>query len=449
MRITLIALGTRGDVQPAVALALGLERAGHTVRLAAPPLSRDLVVSYGLHYAPLGGLPAPGPQISSLQTLGLILRGLGLYAKSLLARGAPPAWPVEMPYLAQLMEDSWSACQGAEVVVSPFVTVWVSHIVEKLSVPHVLWDTHPLTVTRAFPSFFFTGLVPGWLRLADHLPRWFGPGGGFNALTHRAVERLAFELGLRLTNAWRQQALGLPPLMSAAPLARAYRSAAAFLYCYSPQVLAEPEDWPPSHHATGYWFTDTPAGWQPAIELERFLAAGPPPVCVGFGSSRDRHPERVTEIVLAALARAGHRGIVLTGRGGMTEVAPSERVYVTDSVPHDWLFPRVAAVVHHAGAGTTGAVLRAGVPSVAVPWWGDMPFWADRLYRLGVSPRPIPKRRLSPARLAAAIRAAVDNGQLRARARAVATLVEAEDGVARAVEIIEASVVARAGRARE
>lgn len=443
MRIALLAFGTRGDVQPAVALALGLERAGHTVRLAAPPLSRDLVVSRGLEYAPLGPPPdanrdARAP--SMLWTLGFILRVVRLYIRSLSSRGSPPAWPVRVPYLERVMEDSWSACRDAQAVIFPFMAIWLYHIVEKTGVPYALWDTHPFTATGAFPSFSFTGIFPAWFEIARRLPGWFRPGGGFNALTHRVVERLLFHLGLRLTNTWRQESLGLSPLTDITPFGRFYREGATVLYCWSPLAIPEPPDWPASHHATGYWFLDSPAGWRPPADLVDFLSAGPPPVCVGFGSSRDRNPKRLTDIILDALARTGQRGILLTGRGGMTRVKLPENVFLTDDVPHDWLFPRVAAVVHHGGAGTTGAVLRAGVPSVVVPWWGDMPFWADRLWKLGVSPRPIRKGRLSPPRLAAAIHAAVNDPRLRDQAAALAQRIRAEDGVSRAVAIFERSL---------
>lgn len=441
MRITILALGTRGDVQPAVALAFGLQRAGHTVRLAAPPLSRDLVIGRGLDYAPLGTPPDPNALApSTLWTLRFVARALRLYVRSLVSRGSPPAWPVTVPYLERLMEDSWRACQDAQAVIFPFITVWLYHIVEKLRVPYYVWDTHPFTTTRAFPSFSFTGLFPAWLRLVDLMPAWFRRGGGFNALTHRWVEGFLFHLGLRLTNTWRRERLGLAPLTGTARLADLYRAATAVLYCYSPRVIATPGDWPESHHATGYWFLDSQADWRPPAQLVAFLSAGPPPVCVGFGSSRDRNPARLTAIVLAALARTGHRGILLTGRGGMLETELPDSVFMTDAVPHDWLFRRVAAVVHHGGAGTTGAVLRAGVPSVVVPWWGDMPFWADCLHKLGVSPPPIAKGRLSALRLAAAIQLAVHDPQLRDRATALARQIQAEDGVARAVEIFERHV---------
>jgi sterol 3beta-glucosyltransferase len=121
----------------------------------------------------------------------------------------------------------------------------------------------------------------------------------------------------------------------------------------------------------------------------------------------------------------------------MIKMQAGPNVYVTESIPHDWLFSRVAAVVHHGGAGSCGAVLRAGVPSVVVPWWGDMYFWADCLHRLGVSPPALPKSQISVVRLAEAIRLAVDDPQLRQRAQEVSRQIAAEDGVAQAVRLLD------------
>jgi len=176
--------------------------------------------------------------------------------------------------------------------------------------------------------------------------------------------------------------------------------------------------------------------------LLRFLSEGSPPVCIGFGGARDRNPQRLTKIAIDALARAGCRGILLTGRGGLVHMSdvPSN-VFIMDFIPHDWLFSRVAAVVHHCGAGTCAAVLRAGIPSISVPWWGDMYFWADCLHRLGVSPPFIPKGSLSAERLVDAIRMALNDASLRERATAIARQIAAEDGVGKAVHIFESSTV--------
>jgi UDP:flavonoid glycosyltransferase YjiC (YdhE family) len=444
MRITILALGTRGDVQPAVALALGLRRAGHSVRVAAPPLSQDVVTGHGLDYAPLGDPPkarGSGRQISVAGIIAFVSRTAFLFVRSLFSRGPGPTWPAKTPDLERLMDCSWAACEGADAIISPFITVWVYHIAEKMGVPCYLWDTHPLTPTRAFPDFQFTGIFPAWFRIANVLPSWFRRDGGFNLWTHRAVQRLLLNLGLRLTNSWRAQKLQLPMLRNIQPLVKFYNDGATVLYSYSPLIVPKPDDWPAFHHVTGYWFLDRTDEWQPPSELLRFLAAGPPPVCVGFGSARDRNPQRLTKIMIEALARAKCRGILLTGRGGLSrpvDVPPT--IFIIDFVPHDWLFPRVAAVVHHCGAGTCGAVLRAGIPSIAVPWWGDMYFWADCLHRLGVSPPFIAKGSLSAERLAEATRMAVNDASLREQAASIGRQIASEEGVERAVQIISRAI---------
>jgi UDP:flavonoid glycosyltransferase YjiC (YdhE family) len=152
-------------------------------------------------------------------------------------------------------------------------------------------------------------------------------------------------------------------------------------------------------------------------------------------SSRDR--EATTDLVSTALARAGQRGILLTGWDGMSGIGLSQRIYAIDSVPHDWLFPRVAAVVHHGGAGTTAASLRMGVPSVIVPFIADQPFWGQTVHQLGVGPRPIPRAQLTVERLAAAIQVATGDEAMRRRSDALGRRIRSEDGVTRAVETFQ------------
>lgn len=431
MRITILTLGTHGDVQPFVALGIGLERSGHRVRLAALDRYREFVTSRGLAFASLGELEArvegPPGRREARRHLARTLVRVARIAGSFLPRAAPPGWPEPTPWLDRLMRSSWKACQDAEVIISGILFFWVCHLAEKLGVPCYLGFLQPLTPTREFPSLFLTAACPSWVRL----------GGRFNRLTHRVVERVFYEVSLRLANAGRRELLGLPPLADSGPLASFYNERAAVLYAYSPTLVPKPADWPAWHHVTGFWFLDRPSDWRPPAELVEFLAAGPPPVCVGFGSFSDRNPQRLTGIVLEALARSRQRGILLSGWGGLLKEELPDTVFSIDFVPHDWLFPQVAAVVHHGGAGTTGAVLRAGVPSVSIPWRADHPFFARRTFALGTSPRPIPKRRLSAARLAAAIDAAVRDPRLRERAAAVARQIRHEDGVARAVEAVQ------------
>jgi sterol 3beta-glucosyltransferase len=191
---------------------------------------------------------------------------------------------------------------------------------------------------------------------------------------------------------------------------------------------------------TGYWFLDTPADWQPQAELRAFLDAGPPPVYVGFGSMATRDPAGLTEVVVQALARTGQRGILLKGWGAIVPERLPETILAIDFVPHDWLFPRVAAVVHHGGAGTTSAGLRAGRPSLIVPFIGDQAFWGRQVYERGLGPRPLEKDRLSIAALTEAITAMLTDQAMRDRAAAMGEQIRAEDGPANVVRVVEQHV---------
>jgi sterol 3beta-glucosyltransferase len=212
------------------------------------------------------------------------------------------------------------------------------------------------------------------------------------------------------------------------------------LHSFSPILFSRPPDWGEDIHITGYWFLDHPPDWQPPAGLVDFLKSGPPPVYVGFGSLPHRNPQQTAQIVLEALQQSEQRGVIATGWGGLngSDLShPPGDVFMLESIPHDWLFPRMAAVVHHGGSGTTGAGLRAGVPSVIVPHTGDQPLWAQRVAELGVGPRPIPRRQLTAKRLAAAIARAVTDKDMRARAAALGERIRAEDGIAHAMEVIE------------
>ena len=212
------------------------------------------------------------------------------------------------------------------------------------------------------------------------------------------------------------------------------------LYPYSRHVLPVPQDFPPHVHVTGYWFLDHSPHWQPAPELERFLESGTPPVYIGFGSIGARNAEKRTTLVLEALEKSGQRGLLVSGWGGLTASELPPTVFMAESVPHDWLFPRVAAVVHHGGAGTTAAGLRAGKPTIICPFMADQPFWGNLVYQRGAGPKPIPQSRLTANGLAEAITAAARDQPMQRCAADLGAKIRAEDGIAHAVEIIDATI---------
>jgi sterol 3beta-glucosyltransferase len=209
------------------------------------------------------------------------------------------------------------------------------------------------------------------------------------------------------------------------------------LYAYSPHVVPRPDDWPAHHVVTGYWFLPPPAEWQPSEELRAFLSAGPPPVYIGFGSMMTQDPQKTTALVTQALSQAGQRAVLVGGWGALEGGSShSEDLLFINDVPHHWLFPQMAAVVHHGGAGTTGAALRSGVPSIVVPFSFDQHFWGDRVAKMGVGPRPLPYPKLTAQSLAAAITQAIGDPGMRERAAGLGANIQQEQGTAQALEHI-------------
>jgi len=419
--VTIVTAGSRGDVQPYLALGVGLASAGLRVRLATHENFRATVEAHGLEFAPVTGDPqavlrAPGADrwLASGRRRG----ALGFAREMRRLAG---------PLFTNSLDDFWHAADGADALLYSLVCTPVWQVAERLGIPS--WGAYlqPATRTGAFPA---VGFPP-----APHL------GATFNRATHRAVEQLAWRPFRRALDAWRDRTLSAPPMPSGGPFALMGRQQAPVLYGFSRAVVPPPADWPPAVRVTGYWFLDEPAGWQPPDALARFLADGPPPVYIGFGSMTPQNATRLTRIALDALALAGVRGLLGSGWGTLGSGELPSWAHAVGDVPHAWLFPRTAAVVHHGGAGTTGAGFRAGVPSIIVPLGFDQGFWGARAHALGVGPRPIPRRQLTAERLAAAIRHALKD-DTRHRAAMLGLRIRGEDGVGDAVAAVTAGLAA-------
>jgi sterol 3beta-glucosyltransferase len=261
-------------------------------------------------------------------------------------------------------------------------------------------------------------------------------GGPLNVLTYTLILPLMTAPYNRMVNTWRQEALELPPRGALASELTRDGKPVPVLYAFSPHVVPVPPDWPATTVVTGYWFLDRPATWQPPRALVDFLEAGPPPVYVGFGSMTAADPAALTRLVIEALRQAGLRGVLAAGWGGLQSGALPGHVFALEAAPHDWLFPRMAAVVHHGGAGTTAAGLRAGRPTIICPFFGDQAFWGERVFALGAGPRPMAQKSLTAERLADALRQAVGEPGYGQRAEALGQRLQAERGVERAVELV-------------
>jgi sterol 3beta-glucosyltransferase len=416
MQIVIIALGSRGDVQPYVALGKGLLAAGHQVRLMSHDAFEPLITAHGLEFKIARGnvqAVADSPEMQALLEKGNFLAINAYTAKA--AQKAALEWA----------EDGLAACAGADLLIAGIGGLFMGlSLAEKLNLPLIQAYYVPLTPTSAFAGALLPKPLPGALR-------WL------NRFSHHAVRQIMWQGSRKADDLARQQVLGLPKAPFFGPFGAAQTRGLPILYGFSPSVIAPPADWPREAQVTGYWFLEAEAAWTPPPALVDFLAAGPPPVYVGFGSMTNRKPEETAALVIAALQQTNQRAVLLSGWGGLRAGDLPDSIFMLDAAPHDWLLPRMAAVVHHGGAGTTAAGLRAGVPSIVVPFFADQPFWGHRVAQLGVGPAPIPRAQLTAERLAAAIETAVTNQSMRQRAAELGAKIRAEDGVAQAVAIVQ------------
>ncbi|MCQ0989196.1 glycosyltransferase [Jiella marina] len=416
-RALILTYGSRGDVEPFLALAKGLQGAGLDVLFATSERFRDFVTEHGIAFFPLSDASLAAIETQDGKTMLEGGRGLTrrIAAGIRLARRSGPINDA-------LMRQCWEAARGfpPDVIVFHAKLFAAPHIAEKLNVPAFLGALQPMYVpTRAFPAM---GL--------PHLPF-----PGYNRLTYALVQKSIGAFRGRI-NRFRQDDLDLPPVRHGRDvLAPPGTGPLRVLHAYSPHLIPRPDDWPATAFITGSWRLDKARDYTPPEALRSFLERGAPPVFVGFGSMTSVDGAALGRLVTCALHKAGQRGVVAKGWANL-KIAADETIISIPPAPYDWLFPQMTAVVHHGGAGTTLEAFHAGVPSVICPFFGDQPGWASLAADLGVATPPIPRRKLTENRLAAAIREAVTSERLRDNARQLGTRLRVEDGVAKAVEII-------------
>jgi sterol 3beta-glucosyltransferase len=415
MQISIIAMGTRGDVQPYLALEKGLKAAGHFVRLITHENFETLVTSHGLNFWSVKGNVQE--VLESPEMLKLLERG------NFLAINAHTGKMVQ-DIAIDWSRDGLAACQGMDLLIAGVGGLYLAiSLAEKLQIPFLQAYIFPFTPTTAFPAIL----------LPQSISRF---GGTVNRLSHHLFRQIMWQ-GFRKADCLaRQQVLNLPP----APFFGSYNSPilreCPTLYGFSSSVIPQPSDWH-NTQVTGYWFLDEAADWTPPTALLEFLEGGAPPVYIGFGSMGSRKPVETADLILESLARTGQRAILQSGWGGLMKTKLPETVFMVDSISHSWLFPRVAAVVHHGGAGTTAAGMRAGVPSIVIPFFGDQLFWGQQVAKLGVGTAPIPRKQLTVELLTQAIHQAITDPVMRYQAASLGSKIQAEDGISNAVSIIE------------
>jgi sterol 3beta-glucosyltransferase len=427
-RVLLATVGTRGDVQPFLALAIALRDAGHEVAICTCPRFVPFIAPWGIPTFPLDeGLlellesPLGRVLIGKLDSVWSALRLL----PSVLSRVGP--------IHERMVADAWAATDAWR----PDVTVFhpkvfcVPAFASALGTRAIAAALAPITVP--------TGERPFW-----GMPR-LPLGRPYNRVTYQLL-RGASSLGTRgYLRRWRETHDPAGRSEGAAPHRMATGDHVPVLHAYSTAVVPRPADWPASAQVTGYWrMPRPPADSAKGHEaLRAFLASGSPPVYIGFGSMSGVDPAATTALVVEAVRLAGVRAVFAAGWGGLEVSSLPDTICGVDQVDHDWLFARVAAVVHHGGAGTTAAALHAGVPAVICPFGVDQPFWGRRVMEIGAGPAPIRQRRLSAPALAAAISACLSDPAYGTAARRIQGALLREDGAVAAVRAIEATVVAR------
>ncbi|KAG5062485.1 hypothetical protein JHK85_003668 [Glycine max] len=423
LQIVILVVGTRGDVQPFLAIAKKLQAClnisiqfileyGHCVRLATHADFDTFVKSAGVNFYPLGGDPRALAEYMA-RNKGIIPSGpteisiqrkqLKAIIDSLLPACISPDLETGVPFRAQAIISNPTACGH-------------THVAEALGVPLHIFFTMPWT-----PTYEFSHPLA---RVPQSAGYW---------LSYIIVDLLIW-WGIRgIINDFRKRKLKLAPIAYFSM----YSGSISHLptgYMWSPHVVPKPSDWGPLVDVVGYCFLNLGSKYQPQEDFVRWIQKGPKPLYFGFGSMPLDDPKRTTDVIVEALKDTGQRGIIDRGWGNLGNLAEvPDNVFVLEECPHDWLFPQCSALVHHGGAGTTATGLKAGCPTTIVPFFGDQFFWGDRINQKGLGPAPIPISQLSLENLSNSIKFMLQP-EVKSRAMEVAKLIENEDGVTAAVD---------------
>ncbi|MCL7050966.1 hypothetical protein MKW94_011673 [Papaver nudicaule] len=412
LQIVMLIVGTRGDVQPFIAIGKRLQDYGHRVRLATHGNFKEFVLTAGLEFYPLGGDPK-------------VLAEYMVKNKGFLPTN-PSEIPIQRKQLKEIIFSLHSACKEpdldsgirfkAEAIIANPPAYGHEHVAEALNVPIHIFFTMPWTPTSQFPH---------------PLSRIKKQAG--HRVSYQIVDSMIW-LGIRdMINEFRKKKLNLRPVTYLSG-AHGSGSDVPHGYIWSPNLVPKPKDWGPKIDVVGFCFLDLASNYTPPKSLIDWLESGPKPVYIGFGSLPVQEPEKMTQIIVEALEITGQRGIINKGWGGLGELAePKDSIYLLDNCPHDWLFLQCTAVVHHGGAGTTAAGLKAACPTTIVPFFGDQPFWGERVHARGVGPPPIPIDEFSLQKLVDAINFMLDP-KVKECVVELAKAMENEDGVTGAVK---------------
>ncbi|KAJ3037692.1 hypothetical protein HDV00_001414 [Rhizophlyctis rosea] len=422
LSIVIHIVGSRGDVQPFIALSKELQKHGHRVRIATHETFRKWVRGHKVEFYPLGGDPA--------ELMAFMVENGGLIPSAAsIARGDVGR---KRKVIAEILQTTWKSCVepddetgepfAADLIIANPPSFGHIHCAEKLGIPLHMSFTMPWSPTGSFPH-------P--LTNIDHSQ---SVRKRLNFYSYGVVEYLTW-MGLGdLVNDFRRS-LGLRSMTNQQGTEAIIDLKVPYTYCWSPSLIPKPIDWHEHIDITGFYFLDQASNYDPPKDLLNFLHSGSPPIYIGFGSITGYDPKKLTSAVLEGVRQAGVRAIISKGWAGLGAsdgaVAPPQdpNIYFIGDCPHDWLFQHVAAVCHHGGAGTLSAGLRCGKPTIVVPFFGDQFFWGAMVYRMKAGPMPIPAREMTAEKLAATIHEALAQPTV-AKAAEIAFQMSQENGVA-------------------
>ena len=411
MRLTLLSVGSTGDVRPYTLLGRELQSRGHHVTVAAFSRFRDMVESAGLAFRPLSG------SVETMMASIMSPDTSGVTYLPRLWRGVKDAAP-------QMIQDMTDACRGADAMVCNFFGSVYYSIAEKYDIPCIQIHLFPMDPTGDVPISSI---------------RHMRLGPVMNKATYKIGYLAIGTVEKRILRSWRLDN-GLTDRKPATrPDYRIGSHIVPVIYAVSPTLFPRPADWDDHVHMSGFFFDESPADYHPSPELAAFLAAGEKPVYIGFGSMNSGDMNRLLSIMLRSIHAAGVRAVFSTGWTGKS-LKSTRTVFFTDEIPHDWLFPRVSAVVHHGGAGTTAAGLLYGKPTLIIPFAGDQAFWGYQVRRAGCGPKPLPRDDLSVRKVTRALLDLKSNSLYYESAARMRDRLSAEHGVRAAADLIEKEV---------
>jgi len=335
--------------------------------------------------------------------------------------------PRYLQFIYDLCMSCWDACkEDCDLIIQNPPAFAGVHIAERLQIPIINSFTMPWSRTRAYPNAF------GYVENLDN--------PAYNYSSHLLIEEQGMWQPLRTKINKFRKAIDLPEIRFGGS-SLAHDRKVPFVYCFSPLIVPKPSDWGPHIHVCGYFFLDSPSTWKPDPKLVEFISKKPKPIYIGFGSITVGDPDGLTNAIYTALEESGQRAVMIQGWGGIGEgIKKPDNVFLLERVPHDWLFPQMAGVVHHGGAGTVAAGLRAGVPTMVVPFFGDQMFWGSRVYKMGLGISPLPIKRVNAKRFKESIMKLVGNKEMAARCASFATQIAKQKGVSRAIDAIHTEV---------